>query len=775
MATEYKLSYTATEIDEKLGMVDSMVKSVNGVMPDENGNVEITVSETGTNIELDTTLTVEGKAADAKAVGDALANIGNGVVVASVEPAEDDIPKVFFGAALPQSKTDTIMPFRYISKTLDISGYCETKAQGNSTMSFPKKNQTVKMYKDAACTEKLKVDFKGWGKQNKHCYKANWIDMTHARNVVSARIWGDIVKTRSNYAELPEELRTSPNQGAVDGFPIKVYADGVYQGRYTLNIPKDKWTFNMDDALEEHCVLCGEGYNSGCFREVSMSQWTDEIHDTCPASIQTRWLEIIEFVKNSTDDDFKANLGNYFDIPSVIDYHLYGLASCGFDAYGKNQLYVTYDGQKWFASMYDMDGTWGQYYTGAMLDADYARTSYEDYLSTGGNLLYIRLEGLFWEELQSRWAELKTGALSIENIINRFERFTDIAPAELVAEDYAPTTAGGAFTGIPSTDISNIQQIRAFALARQKWTDWYVAALTPAEQIPCAAIALSANELTFTEVGTQTLTATITPENTTDPITWSSSDSNIARVSSTGVVTAVANGEAIITVCCGVQSAMCTVHVSGISTGGSGGIDYTWDALDGVTFTNGGEFNARTGEFVESNRCFYTEKFELQACPYIFNSSDVNACNLYIWDDNDNYIGVLYLRRQQSFTTKAGYKYAISLYSSNWNEYTVLTGSTLLPSEPSGELTTVSIDLSALTWESDNNVAVADISSYDLVVGNIGTANYFVGIGDMGGVSTKIEPIFSLYSNTLLYAYSMTAEEATAYFAENPTTLVING
>lgn len=51
----------------------NLVASVNGVAPDENGNVEITVSGSGVNnIELDTTLTVAGAAADAKAVGDAL-------------------------------------------------------------------------------------------------------------------------------------------------------------------------------------------------------------------------------------------------------------------------------------------------------------------------------------------------------------------------------------------------------------------------------------------------------------------------------------------------------------------------------------------------------------------------------------------------------------------------------------------------------------------------------------------------------------------------------
>ena len=41
MATEYKLSYTASEIDERLGQIDNVVKTVNGVAPNESGNVEI--------------------------------------------------------------------------------------------------------------------------------------------------------------------------------------------------------------------------------------------------------------------------------------------------------------------------------------------------------------------------------------------------------------------------------------------------------------------------------------------------------------------------------------------------------------------------------------------------------------------------------------------------------------------------------------------------------------------------------------------------------------
>lgn len=397
-----------------------------------------------------------------------------------VEPAEDDIPKVFFGGVLPQTKDDVVMSFRYISKTADISGYCKTKAQGTSSMGYPKKNQTVKLYKDAECTEKLKVNFRGWGEQNKFCFKANWIDITHARNVVTARLWGDVVKSRSSYEELPEPLRTAPNQGAIDGFPVKVYADGVYQGRYTINIPKDGWMANMDDELDTHCILCGESNEaySSLFRaeaNIDETDWSDELHDAVPESIKTRWNEVIRFVMNSTDEEFEERIMEYFDLPSLIDYYLFGLAICGYDNFGKNQLYMTYDGQKWFATMYDLDSTWCLWWDGThFVPTEYSLRDFLGIEENDSNLLYSKLERLFMHEIEARWNELRNGVLSVDSIINRFERFTDICPPWLTAEDYAETTAGGAFADIPSKTTNNIQQIRDFAKKRHAYTSAYL-------------------------------------------------------------------------------------------------------------------------------------------------------------------------------------------------------------------------------------------------------------------------------------------------------------
>ena len=271
---------------------------------------------------------------------------------------------------------------------------------------------------------------------------------------------------------------------------------------------------------------------------------------------------------NSTDEEFKENIDSYIDLQSLIDYHVFGIYCCGLDSYGKNQIYLTYDGVKWYASLYDLDSTWGLYWNGeTVVSYDYAREKFEDRVNgRQGNLLFERIETNFHKELLSRWEQLKKSALSMSNIINRFERFTDHVSSDLIKEDYASTTAGGGYSGIPSISKNNIQQIRNFAAARRTWTDDYFNRLSPTERIPCMGIILSNASLTFTSSGTQTIIAYVEPSDTTDKIMWSSNNEAVATVNNNGVVTAVSNGNATITATCGEHSATCSISVSGIVT-----------------------------------------------------------------------------------------------------------------------------------------------------------------------------------------------------------------
>lgn len=387
----------------------------------------------------------------------------------------DDIPRIFFNSTLQITKDYKIVKFNYYSKTKHFEGYAKIKLQGNFSTTFPKKNQTIKLYMDKDCTVPLNIEFKNWGAHNKYVLKANWTDITHSRNIVSARLWGDIVKSREN------NIVQGPNYGAVDGFPVKVYAKGVYQGRYTLNIPKDDWMVGLDSSNPDATFIYSNGYiNGGCFTENSLIDWKDKIHggddEILSGSLGEKWSSVLDFVINSRNAEFKYGLKDYLDMDSVLDYYLFNLLNCGVDSFGKNQLFITYGKDDvWHASAYDMDATWGQYYEGTMINHNYDRSEYEDYKNVnGGNKLYSRLEELCSTELLDRWEVLKEGPLSVENILNRFEEFIEIAPKDLVEEDYAPTTANGAFTNIPSKTENNLQQIRQCVLDRHKYVEAYL-------------------------------------------------------------------------------------------------------------------------------------------------------------------------------------------------------------------------------------------------------------------------------------------------------------
>lgn len=83
--------------------------------------------------------------------------------------------------------------------------------------------------------------------------------------------------------------------------------------------------------------------------------------------------------------------------------------------------------------------------------------------------------------------------------------------------------------------------------------------------VPVTGVTLNKTSLTIEEGQTSTLVATVAPTNATNKnVTWSSSDSTVASVSSSGVVTAVKKGTATITVTTvdGDKTATCDVTVN---------------------------------------------------------------------------------------------------------------------------------------------------------------------------------------------------------------------
>lgn len=105
---------------------------------------------------------------------------------------------------------------------------------------------------------------------------------------------------------------------------------------------------------------------------------------------------------------------------------------------------------------------------------------------------------------------------------------------------------------------------------------------------PATNVTLNKSTTTIYTGGSETLVATVSPADTTDTVTWESNKTSVATVDSTGKVSAVAPGTAIITAKAGSKSATCTVTVedapcthaskSDVSAKSSTCQDQGWDA-----------------------------------------------------------------------------------------------------------------------------------------------------------------------------------------------------
>jgi hypothetical protein len=398
----------------------------------------------------------------------------NTTVVDNVEPAENDMPRLFlYDGVLPTTKDSVVMSFEYISKNKRFQGYVDIKCQGTSSMDYAKKNFTIKLFFDEALENKIKINFMNWGEQNKFCLKANWVDSTHTRNIVGARIGYDIVQSRPD-SEFKRNLLTAPRCGLIDGFPIKLYYKGEFYGIYTWNMPKDAWQFAMDEDNENHIVLCAEKNSDGNVNKITSCQfktlwtngdegdWSVEV-GTYSNSLVEKWNRVISFVKDSTDEEFINNFEQYFDLYSVIDYYCFSYFMTHLDGLAKNMLAVTYDGNIWGCSLYDMDTTAGAYWDSSKY-VPYNHRCPEDYQEPF-SLLWERIEKCFTQILCERYFALRGKELSLTNIINHIERLYDIIPDRVFNDEKEK------WTNIPQVTTNTMTRVRNYLRDRAQYVD----------------------------------------------------------------------------------------------------------------------------------------------------------------------------------------------------------------------------------------------------------------------------------------------------------------
>ena len=339
---------------------------------------------------------------------------------------------------------------------LDYSGTCTCKWQGSSSvrLGYPKRNYTIKFDSE--------LNIFGT-EQKKYCMKANWIDPSAARNIVNAKLWGQVVASRSQstvVSSINDNRLNAPNFGAIDGFPIIIIINGVYTGLYTFNIPKDDWMMGMGNGTNEYLLAAESNSLLACkFKDIavcdesdfSIEYKTDGIDD---AVIVESFNALISKAMNA-GENWEEALSDCLDVDSVIDYFIFINCIGGHDNLGKNILYGTYDGTKWFMSAYDLDTTYGSNpYGSEWFKIVNDRNQFQ--AASGYHKLAKLMYTYSKEKLKNRYKELRANILSDENVWFTFNNFINTIPKGLYNLDSMR------WSTMPSTSTANISTYMDF-------------------------------------------------------------------------------------------------------------------------------------------------------------------------------------------------------------------------------------------------------------------------------------------------------------------------
>lgn len=175
---------------------------------------------------------------------------------------------------------------------------------------------------------------------------------------------------------------------------------------------------------------------------------TDEENADAFNYCKQKWIEMYRFVTTSSNEEFKAHIGDYFVIDSALYYYLFTTRYCMVDNRAKNSFWhyaktgeIDEEGnpiRKWDLTWgYDMDTALGlnnygmQVYRYGLEDTDYDENG-EEVFREADSTFFCRIRDLFVRELRAMYNTLESqGAWHAESFINKADAWQGEFPEEL--------------------------------------------------------------------------------------------------------------------------------------------------------------------------------------------------------------------------------------------------------------------------------------------------------------------------------------------------------
>ena len=352
--------------------------------------------------------------------------------------------------------------------TTPVSYEAKIKWRGGSTNTEGKHKRNYKIkFKDKQQFFGLKAD-KNW------ILDAGQQDLFRLRNRIATELWNDFAR-KAYYAADGDEVFSG-----VRGRVVEVFLNDEYIGIYSLIETMDNKTLGLSKSRKGiiHGQLWktnGYGlsmmYNTPSVFDNTSSTWDvfetkyPDIKDVNPTDYSPLW-KAINFVVNSSDEEFKDSVAYYFDLPVVEDYYIYTQTLCAVDNIGKNMYWAIYDSKespKITFAVWDLDLTVGSSYL-KVYDQKYTLPNHiiRGYFNLIKRLIATNA-GDFNLQVRERYWSARKDILSTDSLIARYKSYYQLLKKCGAAEREAQRWSG---------DMDILQQKLDYDKEMEYITNW---------------------------------------------------------------------------------------------------------------------------------------------------------------------------------------------------------------------------------------------------------------------------------------------------------------
>ena len=365
----------------------------------------------------------------------------------------------------------------------------KAKWRGGSTNTADKHKRNYKIKSINFKGKSQDISLLGMREDNNWILDAGQIDLFRLRNRIATEIWNDFA-TKPYYASKEPKAKSG-----VAGKVVEVILNNEYRGIYSLTEAMDRKELKLKKYDDKNQEFHGQlwkvsSWDKATFWDIdkdydnTQETWHafetkyPDIDDVNPTDYSPLY-EAIDFVVNSNDEAFKKEVGDYFDIPVLIDYQLFLETLKPVDNNGKNMYWGIYDvakSKKLTLAIWDLDASVGQdWHCSTPLHPDYVLPNTDLGVKDVFNL-YHRLSSLnvdnYNEKVTSRYQELKKTYFSEENLISRYQGYYDmLVKSGAASREECKWSKDSDIGGYPLNFKSEIEYIKNWIINRLNYLD----------------------------------------------------------------------------------------------------------------------------------------------------------------------------------------------------------------------------------------------------------------------------------------------------------------